>query len=872
MTSFRRALSSILRIAALAIGVAIIAGGIFAYRAYRAFASDLPPRLDAVTDYRPLRASQLFSADGEMIGQFYVEERVLLPIEQIPLTVRRAFVAAEDARFFSHGGVDYLGILRAAWANLRAGHVVQGGSTITQQVAKLLIVGKERSLARKVREAMLAHRIEGLLSKDQILGIYLNHVYLGHGAYGIAAAAAAYFGKEAKDLSVAEAALLAGLPKAPGRATPFHDFPRAQARQRYVIDQMRNLGFVTAAEAETARSEALVLVSRSQSLTNVAAPYFVETIRRYIADNYGDEELLERGLRVYTTLDMRRQRAAEAAVRSGLVDLQRRLGFAGPIGHLDAEQRHRLLRGRPRAYGPAGFLLDDEEQDDHLLMPAAAERATDGKSAAALIDATHAGARLSEPMARYVVGEATAQARAERRAEERKQRTEQRRRAGRGSDGDLELTIDPATTYAAMVTVTGKHVTVGSGTLNVPLDGGDEARVLEWEERKASGASPAARITTGDLVPVQFRRVPGPRPGARAQAGDHHLVATLASAPAVQGALIALDPRTGELVSMVGGYDYRQSQFNRARQAHRQIGSAMKPFIYATAIEHGMTQLTIKYDAPVKFRTASGIWAPHNYKHEFLGPLTLRMAMAKSINTVSAQLVAQMGVDSVIDTMKRLGIRSALPHQLSLALGTADLSLEEVAYALAAFPAGGEEVRPVMIRRLLDADGRVLEDHTMATPRARKLSAETAFVVTDMMKAVIEVGTGKKARELGRPVAGKTGTSTNYRDAWFFGFTPDLLCGVWIGRDDFTPIAHDATGGQVALPIWLSFMRQAMQAVPVRDFEPPPGVVFARADPEKGLPAIPAKPGSRLIPFKRGTLPPAFRSAAYGARFSDDQF
>jgi len=234
--------------------------------------------------------------------------------------------------------------------------------------------------------------------------------------------------------------------------------------------------------------------------------------------------------------------------------------------------------------------------------------------------------------------------------------------------------------------------------------------------------------------------------------------------------------------------------------------------------------------------------------------------------------VAQLGVDAVIDTMRRLGVRSPLPHQLSLALGTADLTLEETAYALASFPAGGEEVRPVMIRRLLDADGRVLEDHTRPGPRARKLSAETAYVVTDLMKGVIETGTGKKARELGRPAAGKTGTSTNYRDAWFFGFTPDLLCGVWLGRDDFTPIAHDATGGQVALPIWLAYMRQALQGVPARDFQPPPGVVFARADPDRGLPAPPTRPGSRLIPFKRGTLPSSFRSAAYGARFSDEQF
>jgi penicillin-binding protein 1A len=791
MTSFRRgfrgAVGSFFRIALLTtLGLGAL-GAFLLWRAYKAFESDLPPRLDVVTDYRPLRATQVFSADGELIGQFYVEKRVLTPVAEIPDVVKHAFVAAEDSRFYSHGGVDYWGIARAALANLRAGHVVQGGSTITQQVAKLLIVGQEKSLSRKVREAMLAHRIEKRLSKDQILGIYLNHVYLGHGAYGIAAAASAYFGKAVKDLSPAEAAMLAGLPKAPGRATPFHDFARAQARQHYVIDQMQELGFLDDAAAAAARKEPLVLVSRERSLTNVAAPYFVETIRRYIADNYGDEELLERGLKVHTTLDMRKQRVAEAALRRGLEDLGRRIGFDGPIGHLDAAAQKKLLHGSPRPLGPAGYLAADAEQDDRdQLVPG---------------------------------------------------------------------TVDPDTTYAAVVTAVSKqqHVALASGSLGAALDPADEARV-------------ASRVTVGDLLPVRFHAAPPDRHGKQ------KLTAALATPAPVQGALIALDPSNGHLLSMVGGYDYDKSQFNRAVQAHRQIGSAMKPFIYATAIERGMHELTVKRDGPVKFKTSSGVWAPHNYKRDYLGPLTLRTAIAKSVNTVSAQLVAEMGVDSVIDTMRRLGIRSPLPHSLSLALGTADLSLEEVAYGLATFPARGEEVKPVFITRLYDSDGRLLEDHTAAAPRARRLSAETAYIVTDLMKGVVEIGTAKKARELRRPAAGKTGTSTNYRDAWFFGFTPDLLCGVWIGRDDFKPIAHDATGGQVALPIWLSYMQEAVRDRPPRDFDPPAGIVFARADPDKGLPAPPSKPGSRLTPFRRGTLPPAFRTGAYDARFSDQQF
>jgi penicillin-binding protein 1A len=815
----------------LAFGLAALSAGL-GYWVYRQFASDLPANLSAVTDYQPIRASQIWSADGELIGEFFVEKRVLLPIEQIPDLVRKAFVAAEDGRFYKHGGVDYLGVLRAAWANLRARQVVQGGSSITQQVAKILIVGQERSLARKVREALLAFRIEKRLRKDQILGIYLNHVYLGHGAYGLASAATAYFGKSVAELTVAEAAMLAALPKAPGNITPLRDFDRAHSRQHYVLDQMRELGFITAAQAEAAASEPLMLVAHTRAMTNVAAPYFVETVRKHVAERYGDEDLLRRGFRIYTTLDMRRQRAAESALRRGLQDLQRRLLFDGPIGHLDVEQRRQLAAGQPRPVGPGGFNLDEEQSPFLMALP---------DPPAATVDATNPGARLLDSAAKRAAGEAWAQ----------------RRRVAR--DAPL-FDTDPDTIYAAAVTSLGKKVVVASGGLVVPLDPASEAQALVWAGPRGE------RLGTGDVLPVYFRTQSGSGHGHREE-----FLAHLASAPAVQGALIALDPSNGHLVSMVGGYDYNKSQFNRATQAHRQIGSAIKPFVYAAAIEHGMTPLTIKWDAPVKFKTASGMWAPHNYKPDYLGPVTLRTALAKSINTVSAQIVAQIGVDSVIDLMRRLGITSKLPHSLSLALGTPDLTLQEVAYGLAAFPAGGQLVTPLFIVKIVDADGRVLEDHTAPPPREDRLSPETAYVVTDLMKGVVEIGTGKKARELGRPAAGKTGTSTNYRDAWFFGFVPELLCGVWVGRDDFKPVGHDATGGQVALPIWLSYMQEALRSVPVRDFEPPPGVIFVRADPEKGVPATPDKPGSRLMPLRRGTLPPVFRAGSSG-RFSDERF
>jgi penicillin-binding protein 1A len=847
-TRIWRRFGSVIRIAlASGLGVMLLLAGLASWAFYE-FRSDLPKNLDMITDYRPLRASQIFSSDGEMIGEFFVEKRVLVPESEIPLTVKRAFVAAEDVRFYDHGGVDYQGIFRAMIVNLRAGHVVQGGSTITQQVAKLLIVGQERSLARKVREALLAFRIERRLTKDQILGIYLNHVYLGYGAYGLAAAANAYFGKAPSELTVAEAAMLAAMPKAPGRITPFGNFKRAQARQHYVLDQMQALGMLSPAEAQAARSEPLYLVTDRRTVTNVAAPYFVETVRRYVAERYGDEDLLEKGLRIHTTLDMRRQRAAEAAVRRGLEDLGRRLGFAGPMGHLEEKDRLSLTRGRPRPLAPTGFTLDDDEQADGIVL------ATPPR--AALVDITR-GTAILDPEAARAVSE-----------EERLQRKRAEKSAAKAAaKAAPTFPTDPDTTYAAVVVST-HPVTVASGGLSVHLEPQDEAKALAWKSPSGD------HLAVGDVVPVMFRNndFPAPpAPGAKRPPPPPKPTAVLTTTPTLEGALVALRPDNGHLVAMVGGYDYGRSQFNRAIQARRQIGSAMKPFIYATAIDHGMSPVTIKWDAPVRFKTASGIWAPHNYKPEFLGPLTLRTALSKSINTISAQLMAEVGVSEVIRVMRGLGITSKLPQAISLSLGTADLGLSEVAYAMASFPAGGTLVQPRSILRIVDAEGRSLEDHTRpAGAPVQRLSPETAYVVTDMMKGVIESGTGKRALALGRPAAGKTGTSTNFRDAWFIGFTADLLCGVWVGRDDFKPMGHDVTGGQVSVPIWLDFMRAAHEGLPIRDFPVPAGVVFARANADNGRPAPPSDPAGRLIPFKRGTLPAAFRGAS--GRFTDENF
>jgi penicillin-binding protein 1A len=775
----------------LTIALALFGGGM-AYWGYREFDKDLPQRWSALTDYRPPKASRVYSAEGELIGEFYLEKRVVVPADKIPRHLIHAFVAAEDNRFFEHHGVDPLGILRAAIANLRAGRVVQGGSTMTQQVAKLMLVGSERKLERKIREAMLAWKIERRLTKDQILTIYLNHVYLGHGAYGVQAAAEVYFGKDVDNLSIAEAAMLAGLPKAPTEDSPYTAFPRARDRQRYVLSQMVENGFITQAQATEAQNEPIAIISRDTPLNHVAAPYFVEYVRKYVTQKLTGQNIFNTGLRIYTTLSMRQQRSAETAVRRGLEDLDRRLGFRGPIGHLDGAAREAFLRGGPTPYALAG-------QD---AQPVAG---------VALLDKSYAG--LIESL---------------------------RGLGGRKSNG----------------------FQVALGAERFPLVEEDVGRIERWTGRKNN------HLQAGDLIPVKVVNVEV----KKKKHVDVVRMVTLAQRPDVQAALVAVDPATGWLTAMVGGYDYQQSQFNRAVQARRQAGSSIKPYIYAAAVEKGFTEVSIVPDAPVAVHTAAGIWAPHNYKNEFLGPVTLRTALAKSLNTVSVRLVEAVGVDNTIEMFRRFGITSPIPRHISIALGVPELSPIEAAYAQATFPAGGMEVPPVFITRIVDADGKVLEDNSRAPQRKRRIGADTSYVMVDLMKNVCTNGTGKKALALGRPVAGKTGTSNDFKDAWFVGYTSDLLAVVWVGRDDFKTIGYDTTGGQTALPLWLDFMQHGHPDTPVRDFPPPPSVLLVRATGDKGQPAKPGTPNSVLIPFRRGTLPRDWALNAQNATFADGVF
>ncbi|HZS36352.1 MAG TPA: PBP1A family penicillin-binding protein [Polyangia bacterium] len=759
-------------------------GAGLAYWGYKQFEKDLPDRWSALTDYRPSRASRVFSSEGELIGEFYLQKRIVLPYDRIPAHVRNAFVAAEDNRFFDHHGIDPLGILRASFANMKAGRVVQGGSTITQQVAKLMLVGNERNLVRKIREAILAHKIENKLSKDQILGIYLNHVYLGHGAYGVQAAAEVYFGKDAKDLTIAEAAMLGGLPKAPTEDSPFSAFKRARDRQHYVLGQMFENNFISATQLREAEQESIAIISKDTPLNHIAAPYFVEHVRKLVQAKYGGRDLFDRGLRIQTTLVMSQQRAAEAAIKLGLENVDRRFGFRGAVGHLDGDDRQTFLEGLPQPYAGA-----------HVEARAAAGALVVGKP------------------------------------------------------------------YLAMYERSGKRSYARMGAIRMNLDDADAQKIERWKEHRGN------QLRDGDLIPVRVVKLDV----KKGKSVETQELAQLAQRPEIQGALVALDPATGKLTAMVGGYDYDLSQFNRATQARRQAGSSIKPYIYSAALEHGFTEVSIVPDAPVSIKTAAGVWSPHNYKAEYLGPITLRTALQKSINTVSVRLVAAIGVDKVIEQIRKFGITAQIVRHPSIALGTPEVTLLEHAYGYATFPAGGMEVKPVLIEKILDADGNVVEEFK-PEPARRRIAADTAYVMVDMMKNVIEKGTGTKAKELGRPAGGKTGTSNDFEDNWFMAFTRDLVCGVWVGRDDFKSIGFDATGGTTAAPIWTDFMKAAHPATPIRDFEAPPGVYFVRATPDRGMPAKPGTPGALLLPFKRGTLPPQFARSEGKAGLTDDVF
>ncbi|MFZ5587310.1 MAG: penicillin-binding protein 1A [Thermodesulfobacteriota bacterium] len=723
-----------------------VSAGLFG--AWMWISQDLP-RIERLADYRPPAVTQVLAKNGELMAEFYRERRYVAPLSEMSKWTVLAFVAAEDGGFFTHPGIDLLGILRAAVVNLKAGKVVQGGSTITQQVAKALLLTPQRTLVRKAKEAILAWRIERYLNKDEILFLYLNQIYLGHGAYGVEAAAQVYFGKHASELDIAESALLAGLVQAPSRYSPIRHPRRARARQVYVLERMLADGHISPAQAESALKQPLDI--RVHQKETVAAAYYEETVRQWLEERFGAPTLYEGGLTVHTACDPQLSRQAAQAIEQGLAELTKRQGFQGPIA----------------------------------------------KASPAEVQAA-----LDRPVAK----------------------------SG----------LEPGQTVRGLVVqgVKPNALLLSLGSERGRLTLADLQAWRSWIKE------PGQMLSVGDVVMVRTVEF-----DAKAQLWNLALV----QEPVAQAGLLAMETASGRVRAMIGGRDFSQSQYNRAIQAHRQPGSSFKPFIYAAALDrpaHPYTPASILLDAPVVFDDPSqpgGLWKPKNYDGHFNGPTSVRVSIEQSRNVPTVKLLADLGLDYAIAYARRFGIESELAPNLSLALGSAGLSLLEMTRAYSVFANGGQLIEPVFVERVLDREGNPIYQ---AKPEAREvISPQTAFVMTNLLRGVVEHGTGRGVQIPPHILAGKTGTTNDLRDAWFIGYSAHLVCGVWVGRDDNEPLGRKETGGRAAGPIWKHFMVQALAERQPQDFPVPPGVVFARINPQGG------GAGSYFEAFKEGTQP-----------------
>ena len=724
---------AVLTLGALGIvGVTAVAGAIWH------LAQDLPS-LDLLQNYQPSLVTTVYSDDRQPIGQFFIERRILTPLEEIPKSLTQAVIATEDVRFFEHPGLDYIGILRAAWTNLRhGGRKVEGASTITQQLARSLFLSAERSYDRKLRELILAYKMEAVSTKEQILETYLNQIYFGQGAYGVASAAQSYFGKEIGKLTLAESGFLAGLPKSPSRFSPFTNYERAKKRQEHVLARMEEAGFITAAERDSAIAEELKF--RRPGSEHVA-PYFVEHVRQQLIAKYGETMVYKGGLQIHTTLNLEMQRAAEKAFLAGIREVDKRQGWRGPKKTVD----------------PATIQVPGAPVSDQPLKPGD------------LAD----GVVLKQAKDHYVVQ-------------------------------------------------------VGDVTAKLSFDD------MAWAKRVLKGADPTAdaivsadvkkALKPGDVIEVGVKKI----------AKDGMLL-MLEQTPLVEGGLIALDPRTGAIRAMVGGYDFSRSEYNRAVQAHRQPGSAFKPVIYATAMSQGLSPASQILDAPVVYEQVEDdkIWKPENYGRKFHGMVTLREALTHSHNLATVRLLDKVGIKNVIEFAKTVGVTSPLPADLSLGLGSSSVGLLELTSVYGVFLNKGTRAEPFAIKVAKDNTGKTLE---AAEEQPHEIIAkETAYLITNMMEDVIQKGTGQAAKVLDRPLAGKTGTTNEYINAWFIGGAPNLVTGVYVGFDDRRPLGDGETGARAALPIWIQFMKEALAQLPVMPFEIPDGVTFVKVDPSTGL-------------------------------------
>ena len=774
MRQITRFLGFIFATGAIVFVIGACAAGLLVWK----FERDLPD-YTTLKDYEPPVMTRTYASDGSLIAEYARERRLYLPGAAIPALVKNAFISAEDKNFYTHAGIDPEGIVRALIVFVQGDKPVQGASTITQQVAKNFLLTNERSFTRKFREVLLAFRIEGAYSKDKILELYLNEIYLGLGNYGVAAAALNYYGKSVHELTIAQAAYLAALPKAPNNYNPFLKRERAIERRNWVIDRMVENGYVSRQDGEKAKAEGLGVNLRVLSPNAFAAGYFAEEIRRELSDRYGEKKLYEGGLSVRSTLDPKIQLMARRALVDGLVRYDEAHGFRGPMRHIDISQDW----GIPLADIPA---LGD-------VAP---------WQLAVVLDATDAGTRIGlQPH--------------------------------REKSGEIKRERESGTLATA-----GLHWTRGTGS------------------RASLGPGDVIYVEPIEGNPQQYR---------------------LRQIPEVSGAIVVMDPYTGRVFAMAGGFSFDQSEFNRATQAMRQPGSSFKPFVYATALDNGYTPSSIILDEPIEIDQGPGlgVWRPENFEGKSSGPHTLRYGVEHSVNQMTVRLARDVGMPLIAEYAKRFGIYDDLPPYLSMSLGAGETTLMRLTTAYSMLANGGKQIKETLIDRIQDRwghtiyrhDERICEGcdapawHNQEVPRLidnreQVLDPLTSYQITSIMEGVIQRGTGQAIKELGRHLAGKTGTTNEAKDLWFIGYSPDLTAGVFMGYDQPRSLGDSAQAAHYTAPIFRDFMKMALAGKPDIPFRAPPGIKLIWVNVKTGIRTSASSQGAIQEAFKPGTAPP----------------
>ena len=778
--------------------------------------SDGLPDVRALKEYQPNIITKVYSDSDELIAEFFIEKRIMVGFEQMPLRLKQATLAVEDSGFYYHLGIDPKAIIRASIVNYRAGRVVEGASTITQQLTKTLFLSPQKKFKRKIREAILAIRMELIFSKDEILEMYLNQIYYGHGSYGIAAAARTYFGKELKDLTISECAMIASLPKAPTHYSPYNNLEKALKRRDHAIRRMEHHGFITEEEMEASLMEPLELGEVKGMLNK--APYFIEHIRQFIQENYGSKQLYQNGMKIYTTLSLENQLVAQQAVKDGLRMADKRYGYRGPLGNIDPDQDIQVLDNllmelNQRPTGPSQSATESNETTSTVPNELSTDVPAETETDTPVIDFFKEG-ELVKGVVTQVKDEEVA-------------------------------------------------VYLGGAQGIIRIENMNWARKpnFKLDGKYHQITDPKEALSKGDIIEVKILPPPeedeeqGKKEKDKKKEGILNL--GLEQEPQAEAGLISIEPSTGYIKAMVGGYDFSKSQFNRATQAVRQPGSAFKPIIFATALQDGYTPASIVIDSPIIFdekEDTFGKWKPVNFEKKFYGPTSVRTALTHSRNVVTIKLLQSTGVPKAIQMARRLGITTHLSNNLSIALGSSGVTLYELVSAYSIFANQGVRLPPVPIRYIKDRDDEIL--YTYEPVGESVLSSGMAFMITNLMESVVQHGTAHVIREaLNRPIAGKTGTTNDYNDAWFLGFSPELATGVWVGKDQDESLGVNETGTRTAIPIWLKFMQEALKDMPVKSFPIPNDVTYVKINQKTGEETSFDDPEGRFEVFLNDNLP-----------------